>query len=194
MHQNNKQVTHYFTASIVCSAASLVLYASVFELTDPLGKFSYARFWSVFLCWLLFLISIVSAILTFRRAKQTLFRLVSIVMITFDAAGIILGVIFLVTGIYYVRLEHKVEQEERAARTNVVSLAYSEFRSNCILYTSNYTAAAEGIGHFNDIPISALRSKEVLESRRTNLANFVKAGLQFHEFFYQRPTNLYSKN
>jgi hypothetical protein len=108
-------------------------------------------------------------------------------MMTVNSIGSILGAIFLVAALNLLSLEHKVKESEAADLTNAVVLAFAQFQSNNAYYSACYTNAAEALRSFRDAPLSSLKSKELLKSRGTNLANFIAAGVQLREFYTHGP-------
>lgn len=171
----------------------LVLVVPTFVSTDPKGSFSYPRFIACFIAWCSAICGTAFAIAALRLLNKQVLRLISITLITLNGLSVILGTLFLIAGLQFLALEWKNKQSTQASRqwqlTNVTFRAYGEFRSNYNFCTMRYTNAAQALKRFNDLdlPTSSLKSKELLESRRTNFAEFLTAGHQFRTFYIDGP-------
>jgi len=108
-------------------------------------------------------------------------------MLTLNSLGSIFGVFVLVAGLLLLDLEHKNKQQEAAFLTNATHVALTEFRSNNTLYATRYVKAADALKGINATPASSLRSKELLNTHGTNLADFIAAGAQLREFYIHGP-------
>lgn len=193
MNLSSSKAPTYRILSAICFLAFSTIFATVLSLTNPEGKFSYARFGFGSLCWLISLAGTIFAVLAFRKPERANSRLFTVFLITVNGAGAILGGLFFVGGLMMLRLEHRVKQEEIASRTNTTYLAFSEFRSNQLFYTMQYTNAANALGNFNDLPVSSLKSKEFLTSRGISFSNFIRAGTQLGAFYINGPTTFTQK-
>jgi hypothetical protein len=186
-HDRKQQAKAYLKGSVICFFSILTICTTTFVGTHPNGTFSYLRFWICLLCWLLFLLGTILAFLAMRRSENPTARLLSVVMMTLNSIGSILGAIFLVAALNLLSLEHKVKESEAADLTNAVVLAFARFERNNAYYSACYTNAAEALRSFRDAPLSSLRSKELLKSRGTNLVNFIAACVQLREFYTHGP-------
>jgi hypothetical protein len=192
MIDRNKKAPLYLKGTVSCFAAFLVIWITAVTVTHPEGTFSYTRYVAGILCWLLAVTGTVLAFFALRASSAVpSAHLLSVTMVTLNLIGAILGTVFLIAGLIFLnlqnKLQHTIDEGKAKASTNAVFLAFAEFRSNRSIYLEHYANAAQAFTHFEDLPVSSLKSHELLASRGTNFESFMAAGLQLRQFLIHAP-------
>jgi hypothetical protein len=133
------------------------------------------------------------ALVVFRSKREKSYRLSSISVIALNSVFSLLYLISIPPAFSLQKLQTKVYRDRAASRTNESYLALVEFTSNKELLRARYVEASKELEPFTRLPVSSLRSKELLEQRRTNFANFISTGTKYSEFFETGPSRYYER-
>src|SRR5271154_2164804 len=183
----NSKAIPYLIASVICFVAYCGISVAAFSLPHFQGNVTYFLVTLGFLWFLPALTGVITGFMAVQRLKAASVRIAAIAMIALNITAVLLAVLILLGGLSRYKERAEFDRQREGASTNAVSLAFAEFRSNHSFYLNHYTNVVQELASFNSVPLSSLRSREVLKKRATNLDDFIKAGVQLREFYANGP-------